>query len=343
MYKKLIIKIILLFFTAFMIISGTGFADENLNADIKIIGDHNPAISRFVKLTGVISKDTASKLYRHSLKIYINGSNRTLYLQSESVKTGEILLSYDPIKALPTGQVNIVLKAMGVGEKTYSQKISFVVNPAADPALASYYRSVMASPRNVSARIKLGKAYENKYLFKDAAYQYRMALTYSPKNKEAINGWNRVFAALDVKSITIRDITLDTAIDEGVDMLGNLVLFKVRIINSSPEVVNFDPQDTLLTVDSDYQLRPIGNLADYPGNALEKGVIDMDQYGRIKYYLGTKNFTLLEKTKIQPGIAITGYLGYELKYPHFKNLNLWIRLKTDPKLQISFKIPFKKP
>jgi|GEM_PF-1582717 len=333
--------LILTFFCAFFF--HASFADENINAEIKLSTPSNPSISRFTGFDGIIMPNVASKLYMYSLKLYINGIDRTLYLQSEGTKSGEIYISYNPIKELPAGRVNIVLKALGSDNNTYSQKISFLVNPGADIALAPYYRATLSSPSNVSAHINLAKAYEKKFMFKDAAYEYRRALTYSPRNQTALDGWKRVFTALDRKSITIREITLDAAIDEGIDMLSNLVLFKVRIINNSHEIVKFDPSDTLLIVDNGYQVRPIENLQDYTISAVKNGVISNEQFARINYYLGTKKFPLLEKQDIQPSIAYDGYLAYDLKYPKFKYLNLWVKAKTDPKVKITFRIPFKKP
>lgn len=319
------------------------FADEDIKAEIKLSTPSNPSISRFTGFDGIIMSGIASKLYQYSLKLYINGVDRSLYLQSESAKNGEIYISYSPIKELPTGRVNIVLKAQGSDNNTYSQKISFVVNPGADINLAPYYKAALSSPSNVSAHINLAKAYEKKFMFKDAAYEYRRALTYSPRNKTALDGWKRVFTALDRKSITIRDITLDAAIDEGIDMLGNLIIFKTRIINNSHEIVKFDPADTLLIVDNNYQVRPIENLQDYTISAVKNGVISDEQFARLTYYLGTKLFKLLIKQDIQPSIAAEGYLAYELKYPKVKYLNLWIKAKTDPKIKITFRLPFKKP
>lgn len=347
MCSKNFSKLILFLILFFLLSAYFAFADEKINAEIKMSGPSNPSISRFIGFDGVIMPSIASKLYRYSLKLYINGVDRSLYLQSESTKSGEIYFSYDPIKELPTGRVNILLKALGTDNNSYSQKIFFVVNPGADKDLAACYRAAQGNPSSVTAHINFAKAYEKKYMFKDAAYEYRRALTYDPRSKTALDGWKRVFTSLDRKSITIRDITIDVSIDEGIDMLGNLMLFKTRIINNSHEIVKFDPADTLLIVDNDYQVRPLDNFMEYPDKALDKGAITTDQFARMKYYLGTKvevkSFKPIEKKDIQPSVALEGYLAYELKYPKVKYLNLWIKTKTDPKIKVTFRIPFKKP
>lgn len=326
-----------------LLLSNITLAAENLNASIIFQDPYNPSITRFTRFMAVVPTNISSKLYKHSIKMYINGVERGMYLQVDTSSNGETILTYDPLKELPAGQVTVLFKAFGVDNKEYSQRFTFVVNPAADKQLARYYNTARVSPRNVSAHLSLAKIYEKKFMFKDAIYEYRMALNYSPKNKEALDGWKRVFTVLDKKSITIKQITLEADIDEGVDKLGNLVLFSVKIINNSHEIIKFDPEDTLLIVDNDYQLRPISNITDYPAYARKREIINLDQYVRMKYYLGTKKFDLLGKIDIQPSVAVGGYLAYELKYPMFKFLNLWIRMKTDPKVKITFRLPFKKP
>lgn len=350
---------------------GSKFTITDLyNPSIKI-DQSNPSISRFATLNAAIPPEIASKIYNASIKIYVNGADMTLYLKRTARSDKSIALTYDPIKELPAGKVNILLKASGSDNNVYSQNISFTVNPAADKAIAPYYRQVQANPRSAQAHINLARAYETRKtpMLKDAAFEYRYALVYSPKNKIAMQGWKRVFAELDRKSVTIKDkfrgngVTVDVSTydpviknvyipgipsgtGKGVSLVDNLVFFDVRVINNSPEIVKFDPADTLLIVDNDYQLRPLAvSLSDYPGTILKNNPKVPDKFKRFattKHYLDYKagSLTLIAKEDIQPSIAIDGFLVYELRYPRFKNLDLWIKVKTGPKIKVTYRLPF---
>lgn len=344
MKKIKILKNTLIGFIIICITGGILFAQEAVNIDIKFLGQNDPAISRFIGFTGIIPAQSAKDIYRDSLKLFINEDNKSLYLQSEKDnKTGDIYISYTPVYPLPLG--NVVMKITGITSesKEFSYTRQFSIKPEKDKMLAPYFYAINKNYKDWKSHFNLARAYEKKYLLKDAMYEYQQALKYNSKYKQAKDSYLRLFALQEKKYITKDRITFEILKDSGLEALGNLVLFKITIINKNPNAIAIDPQQALLVVDEEDQIRPLGNLASYPVKAYQDDIITIENYARLRHFLDTHPYPLIEKQDMQPGISMKGYLAFSLKYPHYRKLKLLFPIKVGTGYKMLFKLPFTSP
>lgn len=341
--KSKIQKQLIFFLMIASLLTAVVFA-QVVGIDIKILGQSNPAISRFVGFAGVIPSSSARDIYRHSLKLFINNKDETLYLQNEKDgKTGDIYLSYTPVYPLPLGNVEIKITGTTLENKEFSYSQKFVINPEKDKLLAPYVAAVRRNSKSWKAHFDLAGVYEKKYLLRDAMYEYSQALKYNPGYGKAKDNYFRLFALQERKYIAKDKITFDILKDSSLEVLGNLIIFKITLINKNPNVISIDPRQALLVVDEEDQIRPLEGLADYPVKAYQNDLITVENYARLRHFLDTHPYSLIEKQDIQPGISIKGHMAFSIKYPHYKKLKLIFPISVEKKYKLLFKLPFTSP
>ncbi|MBI2251323.1 MAG: hypothetical protein HYU63_00955 [Armatimonadetes bacterium] len=347
-------KIILIFLILFSILHSCILGEEETKVNIKLLGSANPAISRFLGFAGIIPKKQTELIYKNSIKLFINDENKTIYLETQlDSKTGEIYLNYTPFQPLPLGKVVFRLTADNLEGGLFEYKWSFLVEPEKDKSLTRYFKILKKNPKDEMAHLQLAKAYENKYLLEDADFEYKNVLRLNPKNLKAKKNHTRLFALQERKFITAEKIILNVAKDSALEVLGNLLMFKIKVINQSASIIKFNPKEALLIVDKEEQLGPVENIKKYPVYAYENDIISVENYARLSHFMDTHTLVAFgesddkkgipQKKEIQPGISAAGYIAFSLRVPRYKELKLILPLSLTSKYKLIYKLPFSRP
>jgi len=338
-------RIAALIILVIFIFSSAGFCqDSDIVVKVTFLGASNPAISRHLGFTAYIPSTSFLRIRKNTIKFFVNGENKTHCLQMEvEPSTGSLYISYKPDKPLPLGRVTQKLIGKTQDDSFFEKRWEFIVNPAADAALASWFRSVRNNPRNENAHFQLAKAYEKKLLLEDAATEYREVLKLAPKHTLAKEAYNRIFALWDRKSLSKGGVTLDVTRDSGLEKLGLIILFRIKIFNNSSDTVKMDPADAIMIIEGESQEEPIKRLKDYPQKILDMGLINIDDFARLKHYLETHDIPLLERKEIQSGISSgDGYLAFGTRGVNYRAVTLVIRLIAGSRKSLEFRFPFLK-
>jgi hypothetical protein len=322
--------------------SGQG-SDGQIYIYINLIGQTNPAISRFIGFTGAIPRASAERIDRATLRLFVNGIDRTFDLQIEKdAQKGDLYLAFRPSQSLPLGTVVERLVGSTTDGKVFDKQWFFRIDQGADPDLAPWAQILKQNEGDVNAHLQLAAAYERKYLLEDAAAEYMIVMQIDPENERARSSYLRIFSAWDRKSITQENICLEITKDLGLEKMGALVLFKVRIFNGTSRKIAVEPGEASLVIDECEEVPSLESLKTYPKEAYESGRINIENYARITYFLDTHTIDLLTKKEISPNVIYEGYLAFPLKRRFFKHFSLNVPIRAQGKSQ-SFRFPFTGP
>ncbi|MCD6310457.1 MAG: hypothetical protein J7M18_07055, partial [Candidatus Eremiobacteraeota bacterium] len=93
-------------FLLFLLIFTAVIYGEDIEIKVSLMGSANPSISRFTGFKAVIPADTASRIMPGTIRLTINGEERTFCLEQViDQKSGNLMLSFLPSLPLPAGKV----------------------------------------------------------------------------------------------------------------------------------------------------------------------------------------------------------------------------------------------
>ncbi|MBI2264948.1 MAG: hypothetical protein HYU64_07225 [Armatimonadetes bacterium] len=303
-----------------------------------------PSISRFKGFTGSVRQSSAIRLRRDSFKVFANEQDLTAGLKvEEDPGTGDLFLSFKPGAPLPEGKVLMKLLCLTVGGGLVTRDWSFLVDPSLDDYLRSYVQYVRRRPMDSLAHYNLARALEEKYLLEDAQHEYHVAWIMEPRNDKAKLAFERIFALWDRKTLASKGVSVEAALDESLVNTGNLLFFKVTLDNQTESKVAVKGSAAILTDPLGGQQEPIGSLLTYPKEAFESGLITLDDYARVTYFLERHPRSLLGDETAYPGVTLSGHVAFKLARKETKNFTFLLPVVYKEGDVSTFSFPFTRP
>jgi hypothetical protein len=300
-------------------------------------------ISRFQSFSGYIPQDLASHLQINTVKLLVNGRDCTPEVKFTKDDSGGLIFSFDPEDPLPVGKIKVEIFALTLSNSTFSQSFSFLVNPSSDPDLQNEVNVLKKDPTSSEAHYLLGQLYEQKHLFKDAAYEYSRAVYFNPNNQEAREAYARVFSIWGEKSLVQSNVKVNVSLDDSLYSIGGPVLFEIQVSNNSPYPVQLDPRKSVLIDASGTQLAPLDDMEAYVQDEMDGSAISLDQYARLSYFLDTHKFSLLPITTLHTSTFAVGYLAFPRPSGGSTQVTLVISSIVENGQELFFKFPFLLP
>lgn len=327
--------------TAFVFLLLTGMVSAQEEIEVVLNCDLNPSVSSYRGFSAFIPVKSAEKINRQYIKFTVNGQDLTNFLETDQDKDGNLTITFYPVYPLPPGTVNNELSFVYSEDKTYRKTWSFVVNPYLDKSLASHLLAVQLNPDSVKAHYELGKAYEKSYLLRDAQDEYLKILTIEPSHQLAQRNYDRIFSSWDKKWLSKENVNIMVAVNDELVKLGKLIIFKVKINNTTTQELAFNPEDCVLVDSAGNQLRflKIERLEDYPKMMLDRKIINLADYARLSYVLEKRTFLPFKQETIFSGSSMTGHLFFSLGRHSSKTFTLTVLVKKEGKT-LTFRFPF---